>query len=411
MTQASFELSGTAERLASQTALSVLAQASIFSTTESVQATTANAPMTSVPHVHADGGDITEGHPVMATATKSMALTRLPAKPSELRTFATPRGLQQSLTKCRGQITTNWILRTIAGTPALSDRDDHRRAVRSHQAAYLSSTQEGASSFLKALPTSEKFVIGNVDFEVAVRTYLQLGVLSAFGLSEQDNYTCVCSHHNRIAPARLTENHLLLCNKAAFNPRHNALQAVMSECIKSTKLTCELEQHITNPTTGETKDADIVISHPSSLGFGDEPLALEICVVNPQSQEYHRTSATPKLALNALWAAKRAEYEPFVGKGKHSFVGLIFETFGATHPDVYRTLNALGARVGQIAPDDAVYTAPSFTSYWAQSLSVTLWRENARQIRRLMGLVLLEHPDLSETHPLRAKTRGINATA
>jgi len=47
---------------------------------------------------------------------------------------------------------------------------------------------------------------------------------------------------------------------------------------------------------------------------------------------------------------------------------------------VLALISSLADRVGNLPPEDASYTSPTFKAYWMQLLSCSLWRENARMI-------------------------------
>ena len=64
---------------------------------------------------------------------------------------------------------------------------------------------------------------------------------------------------------------------------------------------------------------------------------------------------------------------------------MVFEAYGAFHPKVFDTVRAMAANVCNVAPGDAKGMATSFSSFWLQRLSTTLWVANARQIRQIVS--------------------------
>jgi hypothetical protein len=183
--------------------------------------------------------------------------------------------------------------------------------------------------------------------------------------------------------ATLTETHLLTCNGSkVMTTRHNAISNVIVDMIKSAKLAPIVEQ-----LASEEHDArlrfDVSVDR---INGWPEYTKCDITIVNPLSTHLVAKAAnTPRSAADAKVAKKAAKYKPFLHQSD-KFIPLVFETFGAVHPNVFHLVHTLSTRVGNQPPQSATWTAPTFTAYWMQRLSCCLWRENARSIASTVAM-------------------------
>ena len=84
-------------------------------------------------------------------------------------------------------------------------------------------------------------------------------------------------------------------------------------------------------------------------------------------------------AANEGYKDKVDFYKPHL-KSDDTFIPVVFETFGAMHQGVRDLVSLMSQRANNAPPADAAYTSPTFSTYWTQRISATLWRENARMI-------------------------------
>jgi hypothetical protein len=107
----------------------------------------------------------------------------------------------------------------------------------------------------------------------------------------------------------------------------------------------------------------------------------------------HPIQGFKKAPMEAGTAAKIRASDK-IGKYKHAidtnterFYALVIETFGHMHDHVYSLITSLSHRVDGAAPARANWTQSSFTQYWLQQLSCTLWRENATIVQQTVEFV------------------------
>jgi hypothetical protein len=155
--------------------------------------------------------------------------------------------------------------------------------------------------------------------------------------------------------------------------RHEALKNVFASIIKDAKLTPVYEE-LAGPGTGKINRYDITADRYNA---NNQDLKIDVTVVNPCTRQRAAASAAhPASTAIHQRNAKITKYAQFL---THSddFYPCVFETFGHMDTPVLGLISALAARVNNIAPEAATYTAPSFKSFAIQRLSCCLWRENA----------------------------------
>jgi hypothetical protein len=211
---------------------------------------------------------------------------------------------------------------------------------------------------------------------------LRLPILPLFNMPEGTD--CHCKRKLQGGTrTTLSESHLLKCNGSkVMTTRHNAISNVIVDMVKSAKLAPIVEQ-----LASEGHDARLRfdVSIDRVTGFAQN-MKCDITVVNPLSTHLVAQAAvTPRSAADTKVTKKTDKYKQFLNQ-TDEFVPLVFETFGAVHPNVFHVVNTLSKRVANVPPPSATWTAPTFTAYWMQRLSCCLWRENARSIATIVAM-------------------------
>ena len=291
------------------------------------------------------------------------ALETMPRKLEELLAFQHFKKLQATLNNCKAKVDLNRFKATFL----LNDAD---------KAQFLSKSQFGSAGFLKATPSDRSLSLSNKDLTLSLRLYLRLPLLSYLELPQDLN--CFCTRMARQGIShQLTEAHLLVCHGGkVMTTRHNALANVVSDMVKAAQLAPIMEQLASEGQDARLRfDVSIDRYDGSSRDF-----KCDVTVVNPCSKHLVAHAAkTARYAADAKAKTKISKYSRFLHL-QDDFLALVFETFGAFHPDVFKLISILSKRVGNVPPLSATWTCPTFTSYWLQRLSCCLWRENARTV-------------------------------
>ena len=281
-----------------------------------------------------------------------------------------PRKLQQSLTQAAGK---------VAFAKLFSSLDNYDRAI------LLSSSQDGASAFLKATPSCPALQIAPKDFTLILRMWLMTPVLPFLNVDTTVDRKCVCSAGTLKKNARLTERHILNCPvNDNFSPRHNHLVKDFIECAESLQIKTSAEDRVDANVSRNRSDFILYKFLP-----GSENAVFDVTVVNTLRVEYVRKAASvPLHCASQGWNAKKTKFSRVMREknpedtGESPITPVVFESYGAFHPEVFNILKALSGRCHNQAPPEARGMATTFTSYWAQRLSVTLMKENAWCIKR-----------------------------
>ena len=296
-------------------------------------------------------------------------LNSMPLTVADLLLFTTVKRLQGQIKRCFEEIKVVDFKRTC-----LHNDSEH--------AQFLSKSQAGASAFLRAIPSTRAMLFSNPDYQIVLRLYLRLPLLGLLGLPSQ--VECHCGR--TLATSRraiLSETHLLTCTGSkVMTNRHNAITNVFADMIRSAKLIPILEE-VASELPNTRLRYDISINRCDSW---DQNHKCDVTIVNPLSTHLVKLAAKhPRSAADKKAASKRAKYKSALSQSD-KFIPLVFETFGAVHPDVFHFVHTLSLRVNNVPPTSATWAAPTFTSFWLQRLSVCLWRENARSVSSVIQM-------------------------
>ena len=250
-----------------------------------------------------------------------------------------------------------------------------------HRVQLIAKTTRMPTLPLLSIPTEEGLTLSNINFRLLVTQLLSLSLESVLGLPG-NSVRCCCSKVNTHASSKLfSGNHIFNCGyDSAFTTRHNAIMQVISDSVKSTGLKPAVEVVVsTPPNIGvnmqrlSEKRYDIVIPPVSS---DSKNICVDVTVTSHLTIEHFGAACQrPLVNANNAATAKHNKYKRFVDRDREFFLPLASETSGALHTNFFKLFAILGARVNNEAPAQAPWSAPSFTSYWMQRTSITLYRE------------------------------------
>ena len=161
--------------------------------------------------------------------------------------------------------------------------------------------------------------------------------------------------------------------------RHSALIRVFMDMANFCGIKTILEPLVA-PGSGSYDRFDFIMEGYNAMG---ENLKADVSVRNPCSSSVVANAA--KIPLHAANLGHRKKVLAYGDRvqSNERFAPLIFETYGAMHPGVASVIRTLASQVCDLPPESASWTAPNFSTYWIQRLSVCLWRENAHMVRMI----------------------------
>eukprot|EP00042_Codosiga_hollandica_P030101 m.172459 g.172459 ORF g.172459 m.172459 type:complete len:631 (-) comp53268_c0_seq34:2082-3974(-) len=234
------------------------------------------------------------------------------------------------------------------------------------------SSFQGAA-WLRAIPSERALVLSNKDFVLSMRMYLRMQVAPVLKLVGVK--TCICDVSKEVD----LNVHLLNCSRlSCFTRRHDCLSNAIIQMAASTHQSCRVEEQC-DPRPGCLKRFDLSMDDVDGMGRN---FRIDITVVNPQSSGMYAGAAkSPMHAATVAAEKKKNKYGEFTGD--FEFVPVVLESFGGLHDGVKCIVTALAARVRNQAPEQAVWSAKSFGTYWYQRLSIVLMRQNALTMKLL----------------------------
>ena len=263
----------------------------------------------------------------------------------------------------------------------LGPNDNHRIQV-------LAKTTKTPGIFLQVIPTEPALCMSNKEIRLALLQYLGLPIHNELEINPF--LECVCMKAFAPKTVRCTTIHLHNCKtQRAFSTRHDKLLDVMLEAGRSVNLTPEKEVPVSKPPQLGARDQDLQkkrfdIVLPPLNGYGSRQICMDITVASHTS-----TNDLAKAKNQALFNLKQAvrskgqKYAKFLDRDTQVFVALACETTGAIDSAYNKILGGLGTRVNHQAPPQASPSATTFTLYWMQRLSVTLWTQSAQSMIRI----------------------------
>jgi hypothetical protein len=305
-------------------------------------------------------------------------------------TSATPRGLHITLPKAPPDILKSDMphrlyhhLNSMQFDIAAARLFNNSLTTDNERAQFRSKQGFSAGAFLQALPSDKFLQFNNTDFTLALRTWLRLPILPVFNLQGSEACHCRRIDVTTLADTVCDEIHLLNCHGSSLlSKRHDALVYTFQAMAQSCKLKPVLEP-LAHVQSNSQHRFDIAIDRAESSSASN--LKLDITVRNPQAKNIvSRAARYFMYAANEGASQKNAFYKRHLTPSDR-FVPLVFETFGAMHQQVRDFVSLMAKLANNMPPADSAYTSPTFTAYWFQRLSVTLWRENARMIAEVAG--------------------------
>jgi len=243
------------------------------------------------------------------------------------------------------------------------------------RALYLSKTCRGASAFLQAVPTDRHLLLSNETMHTALRVRFQISVLSDQGVTART--PCLCNP----SAQPLTDTHLFNCGAdAARDMRHNVLVLAFQDMLSDVQNNpVQLEPRAAR-TGGDHHRFDLAVT---GFDSASRNLLLDVTVRSPYAERVIDQAAVNRLEAANKGAHEKYEHYKAYKSDQDLFWPLALETFGGLHHNVFKLLASCASRVGGAPPDSASPFAPTFSSYWLQRISCTLWRENARLVSYL----------------------------
>jgi len=287
---------------------------------------------------------------------------------------------------------------------------------------FLANTVPTANLWLRVVPSNPKFKMKS--FQFRFNLLLHFGLDDAINnlLGVNENLVCSCSKNVAPQPGQATPatcpanvNHFLNCTRqSAFTARHNKIVAILADATRAAGLQPQIEVMVSRPAfTATTRDKhtsqkryDVTVAGAADLNV----LQLDVSVTSSRQQEEAIAKGGANFPLHAANAKAREkvnDYQNFIVPEDETFMPMIAETSGALHPNFAKFLNAIGSRVDNRPPLDAIWTTPTFAAYWLAITSVTLRAETAQACQRLANAAL----DLSGeagTHPARKALGGLS---
>eukprot|EP00042_Codosiga_hollandica_P053107 m.686479 g.686479 ORF g.686479 m.686479 type:complete len:1498 (-) comp58626_c0_seq59:378-4871(-) len=174
------------------------------------------------------GGAVSSAQSAQTSSTTTLAL---PSSGLEMITYNKWPKLQQRL----GQLISRNAKRNFVQT---------HLTLEAERAQFLSKTGPSASAFLVATPSDPGLSLSNDDFQLTIRLWLRVPILSEFGVKE--GLVCCCSRVGGFRPARLTELHLVNCqNNGVLRFKHDGIKHTLASMCSAAGL-----QPIIEPSAG-----------------------------------------------------------------------------------------------------------------------------------------------------------------
>jgi hypothetical protein len=206
---------------------------------------------------------------------------------------------------------------------------------------------------------------------------------------------------------RATFDHFVNClAQSAFSTRHNFLVSICAEAARSTGLDPQLESLCSKAPFSVGNNMQILQKHRMDVTVAVclelKTFQLDISVASHRQHDPAIAIGCSRFPLHAARGAARDKHNKY----KDSFypdtevlIPLIAETSGAIHPNFAKFFATIGTRVNNMAPADADWTTPSFTSYWMARTSVALRSATAQALQRLARASLARAGRLDEALP------------
>lgn len=270
-----------------------------------------------------------------------------------------------------------------------------------HRIQVLAKTTGTPQLALQALPTEPGFCMSNAEFRLMLRQLIGLDLPQALGLNLPDMECCCNTAYPRMRKF-CTPQHLFNCQaEQAFTKRHDAILNVVAAAFRSVSINPSIERTTqavrrqrANGSQVPPKRFDIVAPPADD---SSRSMCMDITVTSHTTREYFAQACKKPLVnvANAI-TQKRTKYADDLNQDTEVFVPLVCETSGAIHTNYHTLFVNIGNRVNGVAPMQAFWVTPNFTSYWMQRVSVVLWRETAQSLLRIAAKAKLRSGRLGE---------------
>jgi hypothetical protein len=266
---------------------------------------------------------------------------------------------------------------------------------------FLANTVPTSNLWLRSIPSNPKFKLDSFTFKFNLLQHFSLDADINNLLGVDNKMPCTCSKDisgfSKASVRAAGYAHFVNCtHQSAFTARHNLLIKVIADATRAAGLNPQLEAMVSRaPLAGSASD-----NHSSqqkrfdvTVAGADELLVLHVdaSVTSSRQQDKALAQGGAKYPLHAAKhkvQQKIAKYQDNIYPDVETLLPLVAETSGAIHPNFAKFYTAIGARVDNRPPLDAIWTTPTFASYWLAITSVTLRRATARACQRLANAAL-----------------------
>jgi hypothetical protein len=269
---------------------------------------------------------------------------------------------------------------------------------------FLANTVPTSNLWLRNIPSNPKFKMDPFSFRFNLLQHfcMDAEINKLLGVHEQGLHCC-CNKDISAPPGKVsptlrpaTYSHFVNCTRqSAFTARHNQIVRVCADATRAAGLNPQLEAMVSRPAFSASasdnqssqKRFDVTVAGADELLV----LHLDISVTSTRQQDEPLAIGGARHALHVAKhkaQEKMRKYKDTFFVDTETLLPMVAETSGAIHPNFAKFFAAIGARVDNHPPLDAIWTTPTFASYWLALTSVTLRRETARACQRLADAAL-----------------------
>ena len=277
--------------------------------------------------------------------------------------------------------------------------DEQRAMLRAHQGA-------STAPSLMGVPTPDN-QFPNAEFQlIAARRLLNLNLSHASTLSVCPAYPRNCT--GPISGGQVDDAHLEGCGGILgghATERHEALKNVLGLACSATggrvalvdaaqdRATIALMKaaKVPMPKSGFPKGGDLLVRGLNGPSVGSKPTVIDVTVVSGRCISYRSAPC----AADVVEKLKDGKHTPAYNAIKYESIGFGVDVGGRLGPSASAFLARLqtrweSARGKRVAPEEANWSCPSFTSYWRQRMvaavqlhSASAFLERSRQMDEL----------------------------
>jgi len=256
-----------------------------------------------------------------------------------------------------------------------------------HRIQFLANTDATTQLPITVLPTEPGFKLSNVEIETILAQYLCVSVLPVLHLP-MNPIRCVCASKFCKDFQKCDDQHPYNCNKAQTAlARHRALMANIVEMCRECNTTVRVEVPVnTMPPQGihqqnlPLKTLDVVIAAVDGVS---KEIWIDVSVTSHQTRELQPTAViSPGANARHKVAEKLRKYSKDINPNTDVLLPFVMETSGLMHANIKSLIHHMSIANGDRKPTRANWSCPTFSKYWLQRFSITLWRETSRALQK-----------------------------